>query len=92
MRVSPANLYPEMTKSAGGKVVIINLQKTPLDELCDLVIHEKIDTVIELLMSKLQIEIPRFRQSNGIAENFRKSSSAKRAEPAKAAKPAIDMA
>ena len=53
MRVSPANIYPEMTKNAGGKVVIINLQKTPVDEICDLVIHERIDVVMKLLMSKL---------------------------------------
>ena len=63
MRVSPANQMPLMTKMAGGKVVCINLQKTPIDEHCDLVIHERMDKVVELLMQKLEIPIPEFRRS-----------------------------
>ena len=44
-----------------GKVVIINLQKTPVDDYVDLVIHAKIDDVMSKLMEKLQLEIPQWK-------------------------------
>jgi hypothetical protein len=42
MRVAPASNMPLMV----GKCVIINLQKTPIDDYAALVIHEKIDKVV----------------------------------------------
>ena len=54
---------PLKTKARGGKIVVINLQKTGIHELADLVIYERIDKVVELLMSKLEIPIPEFRRS-----------------------------
>ena len=42
-------------------MVIINLQKTPMDHLADLVIHGYIDDVIERLMKKLDLTIPQFK-------------------------------
>ena len=42
---------------------MINLQKTQVDEAASLVIHEKMDKVINLLMQKLEIPIPEFRRS-----------------------------
>ena len=42
---------------------MINLQKTPVDNICDLIIHEKIDKVMKLLMEKLQMPIPEYRRS-----------------------------
>ena len=52
-----------MTKQRKGKVVIINLQKTPVDEHADIVIHEQVDKVMELLMKKLNIPVPEFRRT-----------------------------
>ena len=40
--------------------MIVNLQRTPLDNYAKLIIHAKIDEMMELLMKKLNIEIPRF--------------------------------
>ena len=62
MRVSPANQMPMMTKAAGGKIVVMNLQKTPINEYADLVIHETIDKIMEMTMRKLGYPIPDFRR------------------------------
>lgn len=54
MRVSPANTMPLEAKMRNAKLVMINLQKTPIDDVfCNLVINEKMDTVVNLLMKKL---------------------------------------
>ena len=58
LRVSPANTFPEQCAMNGGNLVICNLQATPLDHLAALVIHAKCDTVMELLMKKLNYQIP----------------------------------
>ena len=51
---------PFETPKNGGKVVMCNLQATVWDEDCALVIHEKIEKIIEMLMAKLQLPIPDF--------------------------------
>jgi NAD-dependent deacetylase len=40
LQVSPANLYPQIAKRNGAKLVIVNLEPTALDELADLVVHD----------------------------------------------------
>jgi mono-ADP-ribosyltransferase sirtuin 6 len=45
----------------GGKLIIVNLQKTKLDKYASLIIHAKCDDVTEMLMKKLNIAIPEFR-------------------------------
>eukprot|EP00808_Paulinella_micropora_P012693 g18616.t1 len=60
LTVSPACDMPRLTAQR-GKLVIVNLQPTPLDSLATLKIHAKIDTVMEMLMDKLQVLIPRFQ-------------------------------
>ncbi len=40
--VSPANGLPSLVKQAGGRLVIINRDPTPLDRLADVVIHDAI--------------------------------------------------
>ena len=52
-----------LVKKRKGKVVIINLQKTPFDEHADIVIHESVDKVMELLMKQLSIPVPEFRRT-----------------------------
>ena len=61
MRVEPACSLPLRPTASGGKMVICNLQKTIKDDMANLVIHAKCDDMIELLMKKLQIEIPKFK-------------------------------
>lgn len=58
LRVSPANSFPQQCAVNGGRLVIVNLQTTPLDNLATLVIHAKCDDVMTLLMQKLSYQIP----------------------------------
>ena len=58
LRVNPACGIPKDLSIMGGHLVIVNLQKTVLDEFATLVIHAKCDDVSELLMKKLNIGIP----------------------------------
>uniref|UniRef100_A0A914PT00 protein acetyllysine N-acetyltransferase n=1 Tax=Panagrolaimus davidi TaxID=227884 RepID=A0A914PT00_9BILA len=58
LTVSPACRMPQETATSGGKLVIINLQKTPLDPLADLRIFAKVDTFIEKVMKHLKLQIP----------------------------------
>lgn len=50
----------------GGKLVIVNLQKTPLDNIANLIIHARIQTVMKMLMEKLEVPIPEFVVERGI--------------------------
>lgn len=61
LSVKPAMLLPQVTASNGGKVAIVNLQKTPLDKICSLRIFAKVDEVIEQLMKKLSLETKDFK-------------------------------
>lgn len=60
LRVNPAAEMVVETANHGGRVVIVNLQKTPLDAYADFIIHAKIDDMFELLMQKLNLKIPEF--------------------------------
>ena len=61
LTVTPAANMPKTTSKRGGKLVIVNLQKTPLDTFAALKIHAFCDTVIQMLMEKLALEIPPFK-------------------------------
>lgn len=61
LTVSPANDQPQTTKENGGKLVIVNLQETPLTEMADLHIYGKTDEVMAKVMERLGLEIPEFR-------------------------------
>ena len=70
LTVSPANQMPKDTIKKGGKLVIINLQKTPLNNIASLVIHAKVDDVIDLLMSKLGLKIPEWKITRRLLVNL----------------------
>lgn len=59
LRVNPAALFPK-TVASNGRLVIVNLQKTPLDKVA-LCIHAMCDVVMQKLMNELGLEIPEFR-------------------------------
>ena len=61
LTVTPAANIPEMVGEGGKRLVIVNLQATPLDSCCKLRIFAKCDEVSKMLMSKLGLEIPEFR-------------------------------
>jgi NAD-dependent SIR2 family protein deacetylase len=58
LRVNPAAMFPK-TVSEHGKLVIVNLQKTPLDRYA-LKINALCDVVMEKLMKKLGLDVPQF--------------------------------
>merc|ERR1712053_62290 len=45
----------------GYNLIIVNLQKTPLDDVCSLRIFAKIDDVMVPLMKELGLEIPEWK-------------------------------
>jgi NAD-dependent SIR2 family protein deacetylase len=61
LRVTPAADIPLKVAQNGQKLVIVNLQKTPLDNAAAMVIHAMCDTVMDKVMTKLNLEIPRFQ-------------------------------
>lgn len=52
-----------MPLSNGGKLVIVNLQQTPLDETATIKLHSKCDEVLKEVMAQLKIPIPVYRHS-----------------------------
>ena len=46
LQIFPCASLPLMTRKSGGRVVLVNLQATPLDSRADLVIHDKVDAVM----------------------------------------------
>jgi len=57
LRVTPACMMPLKTVEQGGKLVIVNLQKTPYDDRCAVRIYSTVDRVMALLMQKLEMYI-----------------------------------
>lgn len=66
LRIYPAAGMAKATAEQGGKLVIVNLQKTPLDAYADMVIHGKTDEVMEMLMKELNMVIPQWKQSRWV--------------------------
>ena len=58
---SAAAIFEEAAWSQSKKSVIINLQKGPYDHLADLVIHGFIDDIMNKLLEKLALEIPKWK-------------------------------
>ena len=65
LTVSPACHIPRDVHRAGGKVVIVNLQKTPLDDIAALRLFGKTDAVMEQLARLLGISTDRDGESGG---------------------------
>lgn len=60
LRVTPAADMPETVAEKGGKLVIVNLQATPLDSVAALVIHGMCDDVMARVMKKLELNVDPF--------------------------------
>jgi len=58
LRVTPAADIPQRVGQRGGKLIIGNLQSTPLAKLAQLNIHALCDNLMRGLMEKLDIPIP----------------------------------
>merc|ERR1711871_1216905 len=57
-RVAPSAQIPRLTHANGGKVVVINLQNTPVDAIADNVIHARTDDVFSRLACLLGVQVP----------------------------------
>ncbi|KAG4920694.1 hypothetical protein JHK82_049643 [Glycine max] len=60
LQITPACNLPLKALRGGGKVVIVNLQKTPKDKKASLVIHGFVDKVIAGVMDQLNMQISPF--------------------------------
>eukprot|EP00759_Apiculatamorpha_spiralis_P006265 PhF_6_TR13663/c0_g1_i1/m.21939/K11416/SIRT6, SIR2L6; mono-ADP-ribosyltransferase sirtuin 6 len=60
LTVKPANELPRCTKEVGGNVVIVNLQRTPLDSIADVRVHSPVDEFMSAVMGTLGLAIPPF--------------------------------
>jgi mono-ADP-ribosyltransferase sirtuin 6 len=60
LTVAPANDLPKKVAKHGGNLVIVNLQRTPLDSLSTLRIHGRTDQVMAGVMEELGLEVPPF--------------------------------
>ncbi len=56
MNVQPAASYPLEPLRNGGKLVIVNLQKTPYDQLAAVRIFAKTDVFMKVLLTQLGID------------------------------------
>jgi len=74
LQIFPCAGLPLITKKAGGRVVIVNLQATRLDSRADLVIHDRVDIVMTKARSHINTIIkllsyvtaqPHIQYSNG---------------------------
>ncbi len=52
LQIMPVGGYPLLTKKNGGKIVIVNLQETRINESADLIINQKLDIVFKILFEK----------------------------------------
>ena len=55
----------------GGRLVVVNLQTTPLDDIAKLRIFAKCDDVSTLLMEKLGLTIPPFKLRRLVCHRFK---------------------
>ncbi|WP_338603354.1 NAD-dependent protein deacetylase [Sulfolobus tengchongensis] len=57
LTVYPANLIPQVVKERGGKLIILNMEETPLDNVADYVIREPVEVslpkIVDIVKSKL---------------------------------------
>ncbi|KAH9652305.1 NAD-dependent protein deacetylase SRT1 [Citrus sinensis] len=58
LQITPACNLPLKCLRGGGKIVIVNLQKTPKDKKASLVIHGFVDKVVAGVMDLLNLRIP----------------------------------
>ena len=55
--VFPVAWYPSRVLSTGAKLAIINIQETNMDNLAEVVIHEKIGDILPKVVSNVEEKI-----------------------------------
>ena len=64
--VKPAISFPYIVKKNGGKLVVVNMEKTPFDEICDVRFGGDCDMTLKHLMHALQIQVPDYYEENSV--------------------------
>lgn len=54
LQVSPANMLPQIAKSRGAKILLINMSETPIDGAADVVVHGPVGKVLPKIMELLK--------------------------------------
>ncbi|MBI5671501.1 MAG: NAD-dependent deacylase [Chloroflexi bacterium] len=57
LEVAPASDIPLLTRRHGGKLIIVNLEPTPLDSLAELVIHADAAEILPQIVSSLETRV-----------------------------------
>ncbi|GAB1605076.1 NAD-dependent protein deacetylase sirtuin-6-like [Argonauta hians] len=70
LQIKPSGHIPVLTKKNGGKLVIVNLQPTPLDRFCDLRINAYVDRVMQGVCQLLDVNIPEYSGSSFILKSI----------------------
>ncbi|KAK3731474.1 hypothetical protein QZH41_013653 [Actinostola sp. cb2023] len=60
LQILPSGNLPLMTKKNGGKIVIVNLQKTKHDKKADLKINYFVDDVMKKVLESLNLTLPTY--------------------------------
>ena len=55
--ILPCNEFSKLTKKNRGKLVIVNLQRTPLDIFADLQIFGKVDEIMKIVNDELNLDV-----------------------------------
>ncbi|CAF1005323.1 unnamed protein product [Adineta ricciae] len=68
LQIRPCRDLPRKTKKNGGKVVIVNLQKTSMDSIASLIIHERCDRVMKHILQKLNLDFEKKSDLNDLSK------------------------
>lgn len=64
LQINPSGTLPLKNQKFGGKLVICNLQPTKYDKKADLVISTYVDSIMEKVLKRLGIELPKYSVDN----------------------------
>ncbi|QGA53614.1 NAD-dependent protein deacylase [Sulfolobus sp. E5-1-F] len=57
LTVYPANLIPQTVKERGGKLIILNMEETPLDSIADYVVREPVEISLPKIVEAVRQKI-----------------------------------
>ncbi|QXJ28394.1 NAD-dependent protein deacetylase of SIR2 family [Saccharolobus shibatae B12] len=57
LTVYPANLIPQTVKERGGKLIILNMEETPLDSIADYVVREPVEISLPKIVENVRQKI-----------------------------------
>jgi hypothetical protein len=66
LQITPSCDIPLRTVKAGGRLAILNLQRTPKDRRAHLVLHCRVDHVMAALLGELGLPLPQYVRSDRV--------------------------